>query len=388
MSLAHRPPAASAPRVAILGAGIIGLAAAFELAVRRGVPVTVYDPAPFGRGASWAAAGMLAPAFEAAAETGAHPHLFELCHHGAELWPAFAADVGAASGTPLGFSAGPSLALAFDRDQTAALHHLARALDERGIAHEELRPGAAHELEPAIAPDLVAALHLPTDGQVDNRAVVSALIAALRACPHAALVNEAAPLADEGNGLTVPGHDLILAAAGWKTAAIEVRQDGELYSLVNWDTSLDEIDCYGGQMLSVGVGPDMPAMTLRCGGIYVAPKAERVIIGATMEPGIATEAPEPDKIAALRADAARLCPAIADAPELETWAGIRPGTPDRAPLIGATAAPGLYVAAGHYRNGILLAPITAHIIADLILGQPVHALAGEFSPHRSYSPVA
>ncbi|MEZ5947109.1 MAG: FAD-dependent oxidoreductase [Hyphomonas sp.] len=380
-----RPANPTAPRVAIIGGGIIGLSCAFELAIRRSVPVTLFDPAPFGRGASWAAAGMLAPAFEAAAEEGAHPHLFDLCHHGAELWPAFAADVGQAAGTNLGFSAGPSLALAFDQDQTADLHHLARALDERGIAHEELRPVVARETEPAISERLVAALHLPTDGQVDNRAVVTALIAALQACPHATLRNEAAPLEDNGKGLHLPGHDAILVTAGWNTAAVKVHQNGDLFSLVNWDTSLDEINCIGGQMMSVACGPDLPKMTLRCGPIYIAPKADRVIVGATMEPGIATAAPEPDKIAQLRADAARLCPAIAEAPELETWAGIRPGTPDRAPLIGATATPGLFIAAGHYRNGILLAPITARIMADLILGGPVMPLAREFRPDRAYT---
>ncbi|MCA8903073.1 MAG: FAD-dependent oxidoreductase, partial [Hyphomonas sp.] len=235
----------SSPRIAILGAGIVGLSCAFELAVKRGVPVTVFDPAPMGRGASWAAAGMLAPAFEAAAEPGAHPHLFDLCIESAALWPDFALDLGRAAGTDLGFSAGPSLALAFDREETAALHRLARALDYRGIAHEELRPAAARLREPAIAPDVVAALEMPTDGQVDNRAVVRALISALERCPHATLRNEAAPLRSDSGRLVLDGYDLIVAAAGWNTAAIRVEEHGQPFSLVNWDTSLDEIDCYG-----------------------------------------------------------------------------------------------------------------------------------------------
>ncbi|MCA8901097.1 MAG: FAD-dependent oxidoreductase, partial [Hyphomonas sp.] len=147
---------------------------------------------------------------------------------------------------------------------------------------------------------------------------------------------------------------------------------------------LDEIDCYGGQMLSVARGPGTPSMTLRCGSIYIAPKPDRVIIGATVEPGIATSEPDAAAIAALRAEAARLCPAVAEGETLETWAGIRPGTPDHAPLIGATAAPGLLVAAGHYRNGILLAPVTARMIADLALGTPLSDLERAFTPNRSY----
>ncbi|KJS28119.1 MAG: hypothetical protein VR75_00020 [Hyphomonadaceae bacterium BRH_c29] len=377
------PPHSSfTPKVAILGAGIIGLAVAFELAIKRGVPVTIYDPAPMGRGASWAAAGMLAPAFEAAAEEGVHPHLFDLCMEGAELWPDFSIDLAHAADAESGYSGRPSLALAFDMAETAAMHKLARALDARGIAHEELPPGTAHLLEPSLAPDLVAALQMPTDGQVDNRAVVRALIMALQRSPLATLRSEAAPLRSVGGRLSLEGHDLILAAAGWSTAAIKVEENGERLSLVNWDPALDEIDCYGGQMLSVAHGYGSPETTLRCGTIYIAPKADRVIIGATVEPGVATEAPEPAAISALLARAARLCPVLADLPIIETWAGIRPGTRDRAPLIGETAVPGLYVASGHFRNGILLAPITARIIADMMLGKPMSELHQSFSPSR------
>ena len=379
------PPVSSfTPKVAILGAGIIGLATAFELAVKRGVPVTVYDPAPMGRGASWAAAGMLAPAFEAAAEEGVHPHLFDLCMESADLWPDFSIDLAHAADTDSGYSGRPSLALAFDAEEAAALHHLSRALNERGLAHEELPPATAHLLEPSIAPDLLSALQMPTDGQVDNRAVVRALILALQRTPLATLRSQAAPLRSEGGNLTLEGHDVILAAAGWNTAAIKVEENGQQLSLVNWDPALDQIDCYGGQMLSVAHGYDTPTTTLRCGTIYVAPKADRVIIGATMEPGVATDQPDPAAIAALHQRATRLCPVLADLPVIETWAGIRPGTPDHAPLIGETATPGLYVAAGHYRNGILLAPVTARIIADMILGKEVSGLAHSFAPDRSY----
>lgn len=387
MSPAPHPAATSVPRVAILGGGIIGLSCAFELAVKRGIPVRVYDPAPMGRGASWAAAGMLAPAFEAAAEDGVHPHLFDLCMESAELWPDFALDVGKAAGADPGFNPGPSLALAFNAEEAASLHKLARALDERGIAHEELHSGAAHLLEPAIAPDLVSALQMPTDGQVDNRAVVHALIAALERSPLATLVQATAPLKSVGGRLVLEGFDVIVAAAGWSTAALKVEENGQQVSLVNWDAALDEIDCYGGQMLSVATGSGTPEMTLRCGSIYIAPKADRVIIGATVEPGVATDVPDPVAIASLRAAAARLCPVLTDLPALETWAGIRPGTPDHAPLIGASVAPGLLVAAGHYRNGILLAPVTARMIADMVQGKGLSDLERSFAPARSYVPV-
>ncbi|MEH6694816.1 MAG: FAD-dependent oxidoreductase [Hyphomonas sp.] len=374
-------PSLHSAHVAIIGAGIIGLSCAWELA-QRGARVTIYDTQPPGRGASWAAAGMLAPAYEAAAEEGAHPRLFDLCMESAALWPAFAASVSRASGRNLGFSPGPSLALAFDGAEAASLHRLAAALTRHGVESDMLLPEAVWDIEPAVSRGVHGALRLPTDGQVDNRAIVAALIAALHAQASVRFVDGPAPLEERKGRLCVEGHDMILAAAGWNTAAIKVRQHGEEFSLVNWDTALDEIDCYGGQMLSVAREPGLPSMTLRCGGIYIAPKPDRVIIGATMEPGIVTDHADADTIAQLRGEAARLCPAIAGATEMETWAGVRPGTLDHAPLLGATLADGLYVASGHYRNGILLAPVTARIMADMMLDGTSGALASTFSPAR------
>ncbi|KCZ87617.1 glycine oxidase ThiO [Hyphomonas johnsonii] len=374
-------PSLSSPHIAIIGAGIIGLSCAWELA-KRGAQVTIYDKNEPGRGASWAAAGMLAPAYEAAAEEGAHPRLFDLCMESAALWPGFADAIGRASGRNLGFSAGPSLALAFDASEAAGLQNLRDALERHNVESDMLGADAIRQIEPAVSPDVEAALNLPTDGQIDNRAIVTALIAALSDHASVRFVVGQAPLEDRGGRLHLPGHDIILAAAGWSTASIKVEQNGQLYSLVNWDTALDEIDCYGGQMLSVARGPGLPSMTVRCGGIYIAPKPDRIIIGATMEQGVATDHADADTIAGLRADAARLCPAIAGATQLETWAGVRPGTADHAPLIGRTQAKDLFVASGHYRNGILLAPVTAQIMADMVLEGKTSALAAAFSPAR------
>ena len=374
-------PRPHSAHVAIIGAGIIGLSCAWELA-QRGAHVTIYDTRPPGRGASWAAAGMLAPAYEAAAEEGAHPRLFDLCMESAALWPAFAASVSRASGRNLGFSPGPSLALAFDGAEAAGLHRLAAALTRHGVESDMLLPEAVWDIEPAVSRGVHGALRLATDGQVDNRAIVAALIAALEAQASVRFVDGPAPLEERKGRLCIEGHDMILASAGWNTAGIKVRQHGEDFSLVNWDTALDEIDCYGGQMLSVAREPGLPSMTLRCGSIYIAPKPDRVIIGATMEPGVVTDHADADTIAQLRAEAARLCPAIAGATEVETWAGVRPGTLDHAPLLGSTRADGLYVASGHYRNGILLAPVTARIMADMMLDGTSGALASTFSPAR------
>jgi glycine oxidase len=378
----------SSPRVGILGAGIIGLSVAYELAVRRNVSVTIFDVRPPGRGASWAAAGMLAPAFEAAAEPGVHPRLFDLCMESAALWPAFAEELVARSGGPIGFDTSASLAVALGGDETARLDRIRRVLEARRVAHTMLHADALHALEPALSPSILGGLELPTDMRVHNRTLVSALLGVLQASRKVRFETGPAPLKSEGGRLVLAGHDVIVAAAGWETAVIKVEEHGQLYSLVNWDVTLDEIDCHAGQMLAVRSGPGAPQRVVRSGHVYLVPRGGQVVIGATTEPGRVLDAPEPEVIAGLKAEAARLCPGLADAETVESWAGVRPGTPDQAPFLGETVAPGLFVAAGHYRNGILLAPVTAKILADQILGEGADELAAAFSTRRVFAATA
>ena len=376
------------PRVAILGAGIIGLSLAFELAFRRGARVSLFDTRTGGRGASWAAAGMIAPAFEAAAEDGVHPRLFDLCLESAGLWQGFAADIERFSGLPSGFDTAPALAVALDAEEARHLAAISQVLAARGVAHRPLTAGDLSKLEPALSPDVISGLELETDTRVDNRRTVSALLAALQASPRVTFVNGPAPLKSRNGRVHLDGHDVIVAAAGWETAVIKVEERGQFYSLVNWDTALDDIDCYSGQMLSVAAGHGAPCRVVRAGHVYLVPRDGQVVIGATMEPDRVIEAPEAEVIEALRLEGVKLCPALAAFPVTESWAGVRPGTPDHAPFIGETTTPGLFVAAGHYRNGILLAPVTAQIIADQILGTPTGELAAAFTPRRAYSATA
>lgn len=378
----------STPRVGIIGAGIIGLSVAYELAVRRGVRVTVHDVRPHGRGASWAAAGMLAPAFEAAAEPGVHPRLFELCLEGAALWPEFASELAARTGASVGLDETASLAVALDDAEVARLDRVAGTLALKGISHDWLTGDLMRAVEPALSAEVRGGLELSTDFRVHNRLTVTALLKALHDSPKATFADGPAPLRSVGGKLVLAGHDAIVVAAGWESASVKVEENGQLYSLVNWETALDEIDCHGGQMLSVKAGEGAPVRVVRAGHIYLVPRRGEVVIGATMEPDRVIDAPEPDVIDALRQAGARLCPGLADAPVVESWAGVRPGTPDHAPFIGPTSTPGLFVAAGHYRNGILLAPVTARIIADQIIGTSAGDLAAAFSPHRAFAATA
>jgi glycine oxidase len=381
---------AVAPRIAILGAGIIGLTLAYELAVLRRAHVTLYDPNPPGQGASWAAAGMLAPAFEASFEAafeaealpGVHPRLFELARASAALWPRFAAELAARAAQPVTRMAAPTLAIARNLAESAGLDRLAAGLTETRTDFIPLTSAGARTLEPALSPDTQGGLLLPTDTGVNNREVITALLAVLRARPNVTFIAAPAPLRAVGGVVRLAGHDVIVAAAGWQTAALKVEENGALYSLVNWDTALDDIDGCGGQMLAVAAGPGAPSRIVRAGHIYLVPRGKNLIIGATVEPGRALTAPEPAAIGALHTAAIGLCPGLADLPITDRWTGTRPGTPDAAPFLGQTQMPGLFVAAGHYRNGILLAPVTANILAAQIFGEDPGELAASFCLHR------
>ena len=338
--------ASSMPKISIIGAGIIGLSCAWELA-QRGASVTVHDKTWPPRGASWAAAGMLAPAYEAAAEQGAHPRLFDLCMESARMWPDFAAELEAASGLDVGYHPGPSLAVAADPDQASKLDDLCRALDRKGLVYERLGATGARAFEPALSDYLRAVVRLPSDGQVDNRAVLTALI---EACKRAGVLFGPVP----------ENADIQLKSAGWEMPQC-VPVKGQLLSLEPFE---------GG-----------PMHMIQCEHLYIVPKRDRIVIGATHEPGgTDTEASLADTDALLDR-AAGLCPSLRHAKVRERWAGLRPMTPDQAPCLGEDGQ-GAFIATGHYRNGILLAPVTAKIMADMMLDGQVSELAAAFAPNR------
>ncbi len=369
--------------IAVIGAGIIGLASALELA-DRGVRVTLYEKQWPPRGASWAAAGMLAPAFEAAAAPGTHPRLFELCETSARLWPDWSAQLEVRSGQSAGYFPGPSLAIAQTAEQAALL----RAVEAK-LADHELAPqdclSRLDEVEPAIETQARGALLLPSDGQADNRATLEALVASAEAHDGIAIEKGEASIRATSRGIDHSGHDATLITSGWRSAKVVLNQDEGASDVSGLDPVFDEIVAFGGQMLAVAPLEDGPRLTVRCGHIYIVPKGDRIIIGATTEPGRTSLEPEHSTIASLHQAAAEICPALSKAEVIESWAGIRPGTKDHAPILGETSTPGLFVAAGHFRNGILLAPLTAKIIADLIIDQNSSELARSFSPQLRYA---
>lgn len=364
--------------IAIIGAGIVGLSCAVELA-DRGLRVAIFDLTWPPRGASWAAAGMLAPAFEAASTPGTHPKLFELCDRSAQLWPIWSAALEDRTGLSAGYQAGPSLAVAIDSAQALNLAEIERAM--RGHRHAPERCAVdVSSIDPAISDMVRTALLLPSDGQVDNRRTLTALVACVEAHPNIVIHPSEAPLQTRGCQIDHAGCDATLVCAGWRTAKVRAEENDRSLTLAALDPALDTIRSYGGQMLSVAPIEGAPQLTIRCGDLYIVPKQDRIVIGATTEPERVLQTAEADVIAELKARAAEICPVLAEAETLESWAGVRPGTKDHAPILGETGVANLYVASGHYRNGILLAPITAQVMADLIIDGDTTDLAHAFSP--------
>jgi glycine oxidase len=347
--------------VAVVGGGIVGLAVAWR-ARRHGLSVVVLDRRELGAGTSRVAAGMLAPVAEA--DAGEHA-LLELGLRSAERWPAFAAQLGEVSGVDIGYRPCGTLMLARDRDDAEALER-ERDLRERfGLRVQRLLPSAARRMEPALAPALRSALHLPDDHAVDPRRVCQALACAAR---------DAGAVLRPGVGVddlaTLPAEQVVVAAGPWSGALGEEAR----------------VRPVKGQSLRLRdpSGPGLLERVVRWGQPtpgYLVPRGDgRYVLGATSEERGFDTAVTAGGLHELLRDASELVPGVLELEIEEHIAGLRPGTPDNAPIIGRSRAdPRVVWATGHYRNGVLLAPVTADLVLAELRREPV---AHAFGPER------
>ena len=363
--------------ICVLGAGLIGLSIARELAL-RGARVRLFDPAPPARAASWAGAGMLAPYTEAIEDRA----LRELCIFSLDLYPDFVAALAEQTGFDPELRREGTLQLALDEASHAALSRRVAALQREGVAASMLDRSAVREMEPQLDGAFLGASFVLAEAQIDNRRLGRALLAA---CVRAGVRIEAEEggVAIEADARRVRGlrtrrgfvaAETVINAAGAWAGVIDGVPDHVRVPVVPIKGQMVAVDTRGHLPLRRVVWTPLP---------YLVPRNDgRLLIGSTMERSGFDVRVTAGAVASLIERAAAAVPAIARMPLIETWAGLRPGTPDRSPLLGETALGGYVLAAGHERNGILLTPATARLIADAVenIASPIDLKP--FAPQR------
>jgi glycine oxidase len=356
--------------VLVVGGGIIGLAVAWR-ARQRGMSVTLLERDAIGAGTSRVAAGMLAPVAEVEfGESGRR--LLELGLRSAEMWPAFAAELEDASGVDVGLMRRGTLLVARDEDEARELERQLAFRRSLGVSVERLRPSEAREREPALAPTVRLALAAPDDHSVDPRPVLAAL---RRACASEGVrLREHAHV--QGLDLDVAGARVtgVALAGGERVSGGQVviaagAGSGQLAGLPA--EALVPVRPVKGQILRLRdpEGPGLLRSVVRFEGGYLLPRADGgYVLGATVEERGFELRPTAGAVHDLLREAHELVPGVSELQIEELSVGLRPGTPDNAPAIGPGALEGLAWATGHHRNGVLLAPLTAELLAGLLAG--------------------
>ncbi|MBY8874066.1 glycine oxidase ThiO [Micromonospora sp. PLK6-60] len=353
--------------VGVVGAGPVGLAIAWRCAA-RGLRVVVHDPAP-GSGASHVAAGMLSPVAEAYF---GERELTGLLAESAARWPGFAAELTEASGADLGYRTDGTLVVGLTADDLAEARRLWAYQQGLGLPITALRPSQLRDREPALAPRLRGGAVAPGDHQVDPRRLVAALRTAARRAGATLLPGAVTALGE----VAAP---VVVVAAGCGTAAL---------------TGLPVRPVKGQVLRLRAPGGGAPGFRHVIRGyadgesVYLVPRAGgEVVVGATVEERTDTEVTAGAVLRLLRA-AVDLVPELAEYDLAEASAGLRPGTPDNAPIIGALPGrPGVLAATGHHRHGIVLTPVTADLVAELIVTGTPDPLLAPFRPDRFAGPA-
>jgi glycine oxidase len=369
----------SKEKTAIVGGGVIGLAVGWRLAA-AGRRVEIFERGSAGRGASWAAAGMLAAGSEV--EPGEQA-LFPLLRHSQSLWPGFAAELAEASGIDVELRTEGTISVALSQDDLGRLRQTHALQQQLGVDSRWLTRAEALDHEPHLNPRLPGALLVQGDHQVENRILVAAL--------KAAFVRAGGVLHEETGVVAV--RTARGRAVGITAGGVDYPADTVIVAAGAWTpdvAGLPAADCppvrpVKGQMLALQMDPAAPILThvLWTPKAYLVPRRDgRLLIGATTEErGFDTTLTAGGMLSLLES-AWRALPGVEELPIAESWVGFRPGSRDDAPILGPTGTEGLILATGHHRNGILLTPATADAIARLVLTGETDPAIAEFGLSR------
>ena len=356
--------------VVIVGGGVIGLSCAWR-AAQRGARVAVVERSRPPAGATRVAAGMLAPVGELAF---GEPELLKMTLAAAELYPEFIAELESASGVDTGYRRDGALHIALDRDEAAELrrvHELQRSL---GLGAEWLPPRRCRELEPGLTPSFNGGVHAPGEGSVDPRALVAALLAALAAEDGVDVTTGSGVEAALFDGDRLAG---VRTGVGEELhAGAVVLATGARSGATAWlpEAARPPVRPVKGQILELRSREEVAPCSriVASERVYLVPRPDgRLIVGATVEEQGFDTAVTAGGVHELLREAYSLLPEVAEMELVEAMAGLRPGTPDNLPRLGSSPVDGLLWATGHYRNGILLAPLAANVLVEQLEGAPV-----------------
>ncbi|OLT30130.1 glycine oxidase ThiO [Nocardiopsis sp. CNR-923] len=383
-------PTNDGDRVVVVGGGIVGRVTAWR-AAQRGLSVTVVEPDPVGapargRASSVVAAGMLTPATEAVF---GEERLVELGVRSTRMYPDFVAELERASGVRVGYRTTGTLLVAFDRDDMAVLSDLQDLQRRTGVASERLTSRECRRLEPMLAPSVRGGLHAPDDHSVDPRLLLRALAAAGAAAGVAELADRVEEITDGGpdgaplgvrlaDGGVLPTDQTVLAAGCWNDRITVPER------------VVPHLRPVKGQLLRMRPPAGEPPIVgrtvrglVRGFPVYFVPREDgEVIVGATQEERGYDTALTAGGLWQVLRDARELVPGVTELEVTETCVGLRPGSPDNEPLLGPTRIPGVHLAGGHYRHGVLLAPVTGEAVAEALADGALPEYARAFAADR------
>jgi glycine oxidase len=360
--------------VIVAGGGVIGSAIALELA-RSDLRVALFDAREPGREASWASAGILSPAPE-------NPGMISTVPIGKAslaMYPEFIAEVEELSGLATGYRAKGTVEALFSRHAREELNTIVALHRGLGLKAEAISANEARELEPALSEELEAAVLRPQEASVDNRLLAKALIEAAKRSGAEIIAGAAV------EGIWREGSQCVGAVVNGEkiSAKHTIVAAGSFSSQIAGAEEYAPVRPAKGQMVSLRCEAAKIERVLWSERIYVVPRNDgRILCGATVEyvgfdKGVTASGMRANLDAAIQ-----LAPVLAAARIEESWAGLRPDTPDHLPILGPTEVPGLLIATGHFRSGILLTPITAKLIGEFIAGKTPSVDWEKFSPMR------
>jgi len=368
------------PDVVVIGGGVIGLTIARALAHRGAGEICLIERASLGHEASFAAAGMLAPQ----AEANSQDDFFRLACQSRDLYPDFASSLHDETGIDVELDTTGTLYIALTYHDLVEIEKRYEWQTAAGLEVEKLTASQALQLEPCISQSVRGALRFPRDLQVENRRLLSALansVAKLGVTVLSGTTVESVKIErDEVRGVhTLRGFiscpNVVVAAGTW-SSLLKLSQPSEKRAMM--------VEPVRGQMIAFDARPQLTRHVIYSPRGYIVPRRDgRLLAGSTSEHAGFAKQVTAGGISAILQHAQEISPSVSALPIVDTWAGLRPRAPDSLPVLGpCDEIGGLFYATGHYRNGILLAPVTGELIAEAVVTGVSSPLLGPFSPSR------